>query len=138
MGISEREYAKLLENSKIQQRHSAVRHDKAVVSPVQRDRGMNKTEAAYARHLDSMGAVWKYESVKLRLADNTFFTPDFMVIDGGVRMVDTKAYWKSKGSFHAEDDAMVKIKVAAEQYPWFSFEIAWFDPSVNAWQHKAI
>ena len=81
---------------------------------------MNKLEAAYAERLDSfvkMGLIssFKYEAVKLRLADNTFYTPDFMVVgsDGTIAMHETKGYW--------EDDARVKIKVAAEMFPFFIF-----------------
>ena len=47
---------------------------------------MNKTEAEYARMLDaSMQAgqilFWRFEAVKVRLADATFYTPDFLVLN---------------------------------------------------------
>ena len=78
---------------------------------------MNKTEAAYAAHLEakkSSGEIsdYRYEAVKLRLADKTFYTPDFMVIssDGCVEMHEVKGFW--------EEDARVKIKVAAQEYPF--------------------
>ena len=81
---------------------------------------MNQTEARYAGYLDGMkhtGEVvaWAYEAVKLRLADKTFYTPDFVVIraDGGIELHEVKGHW--------EDDARVKIKVAATQHPWFRF-----------------
>jgi hypothetical protein len=46
---------------------------------------MNKTEAAYARTsstLQHAGEIlwFKFEGVKLRLADNTFYTCDFAVL----------------------------------------------------------
>lgn len=77
---------------------------------------MNKTEAAYAEHLKCItGTVvqwFKFEGVKLRLADNTFYTPDFavMLTDGTMEMHEVKGYW--------QDDARVKIKVAADMYPF--------------------
>ena len=83
---------------------------------------MNKTEAAYDAHLWSSrptGAapsevvLWhKFEAVKLRLADNTFYTPDFAVLplSGVLEMHEVKGHW--------EDDARVKIKVAASMYPF--------------------
>lgn len=78
---------------------------------------MNKTEAAYADYLESLkakGAVlwYRFEGVKLRLADNTFYTPDFAVMSaaGTLEMHEVKGYW--------QDDARVKIKVAAEMYPF--------------------
>lgn len=78
---------------------------------------MNKTERAYAERLEylrSIGAVawYKFEGVKLRLADNTFYTPDFavMLADGRMEMHEVKGHWT--------DDARVKIKVAADMYPF--------------------
>jgi hypothetical protein len=77
---------------------------------------MNKTETAYAAHLDALkaaGAVawWRFEGVKLRLADSTFYTPDFAVMlkDGSLECHEVKGFWA--------DDARAKIKIAAEMYP---------------------
>lgn len=78
---------------------------------------MNKTEQAYATTLDNLKsegviAWFKFEGVKLRLADNTFYTPDFAVMraDGTMEMHEVKGFWT--------DDARVKIKVAADMYPF--------------------
>jgi hypothetical protein len=78
---------------------------------------MNKTEALYAVHLDVQkvaGEVlwWKFEGIKLRLADNTFLTVDFAVLpaDGILSMDEIKGHWM--------DDARVKMKVAASLYPF--------------------
>jgi hypothetical protein len=77
---------------------------------------MNRTEAAYAEHLERIkGTViawYRFEGVKLRLADNTFYTPDFavMLMDGTMECHEIKGFWR--------DDAKVKIKVAAEMYPF--------------------
>lgn len=78
---------------------------------------MNKTEAAYAAHLDLLvhagEVVWyKFEGLKLRLADNTFFTPDFFIMlsSGELQVREVKGFWV--------DDAKVKIKVAADIYPF--------------------
>ena len=78
---------------------------------------MNKTEAAYSAELElrrTAGEIawYRFEGVKLRLADNTFYTPDFAVMleDGLMEMHEVKGFW--------QDDARVKIKVAAEQYPF--------------------
>ena len=53
---------------------------------------MNKTEALYDIRLDALkhhGEIlwYRFEGVKLRLADNTFYTPDFAVMaaDGVLR-----------------------------------------------------
>lgn len=81
---------------------------------------MNKTEAAYAVHLElqrAAGAVlwWKFEPIKLRLANSTFYTPDFavMIASREIELHEVKGFW--------QDDARVKIKVAADQYPMFGF-----------------
>jgi hypothetical protein len=82
--------------------------------------GMNKLESDYASQLElrrMAGEIlwWKYEGMKFRLANNTFYTPDFdlMLSDGTVEIHEVKGHW--------EDDARVKIKVAASLYP-FSFK----------------
>lgn len=78
---------------------------------------MNKTEEAYAALLKDMQqsgivAWFKFEGVKLRLADNTFYTPDFavMLTGGEMEMHEVKGYW--------QDDARAKIKIAADIYPF--------------------
>jgi hypothetical protein len=77
---------------------------------------MNKTEQAYADYLAQLQAVggilWhKFEGLKFRLADNTFYTPDFTVMmpDGQLQAHEVKGFW--------QDDARVKIKIAADMYP---------------------
>ena len=81
---------------------------------------MNKTEADYAAVLElrrHAGEVdwWKFEGIKLRLADNTFYTCDFAVmLKGGImQMHEVKGYMT--------DDAAAKIKIAAELYPFEFF-----------------
>jgi hypothetical protein len=78
---------------------------------------MNKTEAAYDAYLRERTiageVIWhKFEAVKLRLADSTFYSPDFLVLkaDGFLEVHEVKGFW--------EDDARVKIKVAASIYPF--------------------
>jgi hypothetical protein len=78
---------------------------------------MNKTEAAYEcflRDAQSLGDIlwYRFEGLKLRLADNTFYTPDFAVMasDGVMECHEVKGFWR--------DDARAKIKIAAEQYPF--------------------
>ncbi len=77
---------------------------------------MNKSEAAYDAHLEAeqrAGRVlWRrFEGIKLRLADNTFYTPDFAVLaaDGVLECHEVKGYWG--------DEDRTKIKVAADLYP---------------------
>lgn len=76
----------------------------------------NKTEARYEDELRALvrtgDVLWyRFEGLKLRLADSTFYTPDFAVLrrDGTLECHEVKGHW--------QDDARVKIKVAAEMYP---------------------
>lgn len=78
----------------------------------------NKTEAAYEatilrpQMIAGEVAWYRFEGFKLRLADNTFYTPDYAVMlgDGQIECHEVKGLWT--------DDARVKIKVAADQYPF--------------------
>ena len=82
--------------------------------------GMNKLEATYAMSLEAKKragkiVLWRYERVTLKLADDTRYTPDFYVLelDGSVSLVEVKGFMR--------DDALVKLKVAASQFPEFRF-----------------
>lgn len=93
---------------------------------------MNKTEAAYAAYLETLKrdcliADYRFECVKLRLADKTFYTPDFMVLrpNGEFEMHEVKGHW--------EDDARVKIKVAAAQFP---FKFVAIKKGKNGWNRE--
>lgn len=86
---------------------------------------MNKTEAAYAAHLEARlraGEIlwYRFEGIKLRLANNCFLTVDFalMTASGQLEMHDVKG---ARAIF--SDDSKVKMKVAAEAYP-FVFRVA--------------
>ena len=81
---------------------------------------MNKLERDYSATLDEQvesGLIeyYTFENLKLRLACNTWYTPDFMVIDPGgyISFHEAKGIW--------QDAARVKIKTAAELYPMFRF-----------------
>ena len=81
---------------------------------------MNKTEKEFSIHLESLrlaGEIlaWKFEPEKFRLANNCYYTPDFFVLnrDSTVTFYEVKGFWT--------DDARIKIKVVAEQFPWYQF-----------------
>lgn len=93
---------------------------KVIVKPRDIFAKMNKTEAAYAQILEAMKRhgdlrEWWFNSLTFLLADDTRYTPDFALIhpDGEMSFTEVKGFWR--------DDAKVKIKVAARQYP-FRFE----------------
>jgi hypothetical protein len=81
---------------------------------------MNKTEEAYSKVLETkkkFGSIhhWEFEAITLRLADRTTYTPDFFVIlpNGEIEFHEVKGFWHQAGR--------IKIKVAAENHPWFVF-----------------
>uniref|UniRef100_A0A6M3KJQ7 Endonuclease n=1 Tax=viral metagenome TaxID=1070528 RepID=A0A6M3KJQ7_9ZZZZ len=103
---------------------------------------MNKSEAAYAFALDlrmKAGEIrgWKFESVKLKLAERCTYTPDFDVemANGDLVMVEVKRVWRGQVKPHYEEDALCKIKVAAELFRgWFVFYGVHWDGS--QWNYR--
>ena len=93
---------------------------------------MNKLEAAYAGMLSvrqSIGEIawFAYEGMTFKLAPDTRYTPDFAVMlpDGTIELHETKGFMR--------DDAAVKIKCAAEMFP-FSFVLVTKDKS--GWNYR--
>lgn len=92
---------------------------------------MNKTEMRYAEHLERRrlaGEIrsYRYEPVTFRLAKKTRYTPDFMIelLSGEICFTEVKGR-KSDGGYITDPVGKVKIKIAAELFPEFHFEIAW-------------
>ena len=89
---------------------------------------MNKGETLYAGHLEALRAAgviagWWFELLSIRLADNTHYRPDFLVMraDGTLEIHEVKGRKKGKDgkadTFWAEEDAWLKLKVVAEHSP---------------------
>nr|DAH90074.1 MAG TPA: Endonuclease [Caudoviricetes sp.] len=81
---------------------------------------MNKTEAAFAQHLEMLkraGEIIQYdfEPETFKLAKKTSYTPDFRVLTANRDLIfyDVKGFWR--------DDARAKIKICAEQNPMYRF-----------------
>jgi hypothetical protein len=75
---------------------------------------MNGTEAKYAQWLDHDSTVyrWWFNPFGMRLARATHYHPDFLIqrTDGLLELHEVKGFWR--------DDARVKVKIAAEMYPF--------------------
>lgn len=89
---------------------------------------MNSTESAYALRLEAMkrnGMIvdYAFESVTLKLAHDTRYTPDFCVWYGTFSSDGSRGprieFHETKGFMR--DDARVKLHVAAKQNPWATF-----------------
>lgn len=81
---------------------------------IAKPRGMNKIEAAWGEHLKwNCDISWHaYEAITLKLADDTRYTPDWVVMrpNGDLIMYEVKGP-------HKREDAMVKLRVAARLFP---------------------
>ena len=82
---------------------------------------MNNLERKYAdelwiRYLAKEIIAYKFESLKFRLADKTWYTPDFVVFyKDWIEIVEIKGFLR--------EDANVKFKVCAELYPQFIWKM---------------
>lgn len=99
-----------------------------------RQKGMNGLETAYDNllqlQLKAGELIWySYEALKFRLADSTFYTPDFIIMRKTlcIEVHEVKGHW--------EDDARVKIKVAAEHFP---FRFVGVTRSKGEWHYEEI
>ncbi len=93
---------------------------------------MNKTERRYADQLELQKAAgdvlwWAFEPVNLRLGIDCFYKIDFLVMkfDGLLECHEVKGYWT--------DDALVKIRVAAEKFPFKFIAIRWVK---QQWEYR--
>lgn len=98
--------------------------------------GLNKLESEYYAHLLRLKANGEIadcmpQPLKLNLAPGLActYTPDFMVIrnDGILEFHETKGFW--------HDDARVKIKVAADKFP-FVFVAVTKPRKSSPWQYE--
>lgn len=92
---------------------------------------LNKTERAYHEYLKTLGDLWiGVQNVTLKLADDCRLTPDFAAIDhkGNMRLIDVKGFQR--------EDALIKMKVAAREFPWARFIIVKRDGAW--WDHKEL
>ncbi len=96
---------------------------------------MNRVETEYAKHLRQLQIIGQiewfvYEGIKLRLADRTFFTPDFFVMlaNGELEVHEVKGtkYVEGVGRPWIEEDANVKLKVCTELFP-FPLRLMFYD-----------
>ena len=81
---------------------------------------VSKLERDYGAHLEALkrsGEIvdYKHQPLKLRLADKTYYNPDYSVhrTDDVIELVEVKGFW--------EDMSRVKVKVCAERFPEFLF-----------------
>lgn len=114
-------------------RHAIAKKPKRILV---NEQGLNKTEARYAADLELkrlLGEIrdWKSHPCGIRLADKTFYHPDFLVIrnDGRTEFHEVKGFMR--------DDANVKIKVAAALYRHWVFRLVWSNgKATQVWNNE--
>ena len=97
---------------------------------------MNSLENRYSDYLCSLqlaGEIhsFTFERHNLKLADKTYFKPDFEVMlpDGIIEFHEVKGFMM--------DDANAKLKIAADQFPQFVFRLVKWD-KLTGWQITAL
>jgi hypothetical protein len=101
---------------------------------------LNKLEQQYANQLELLkrtGEVdwYAFEAVTFKLAEDTRYTPDFLVLgtNGELECHEVKGWQAKKQQMWWEGDAKVKIKVAAEKFP-FKFVAVTLTP--EGWKYQ--
>lgn len=114
---------------------------------------MNKTEAAYAAHLELLkntGQIlgWKYESLTFTLAKLLSWKPDFVVqvLSGDMECHEVKGLKKERKGVpgkadreegpYIESQSLIKAKIAASQWP-FRFVVVYPD-GAGGWNQREI
>jgi len=74
---------------------------------------------------------WQFEALKFRLANNTFYTPDFYVLlpDGRIELHEVKGFVRAAGR--------IKFKTAAAQYPEFCWLWITYDKRTG-WKRETL
>ena len=102
---------------------------------------MNKTEQAYSKYLlckKLAGKIvdYSFESLTLKLANACRYTPDFVVLtnEGRIQLHEVKG---SRRVF--ADDAKVKVKMAAQKFPYFEVFVVYPKPMKDGggWEYEA-
>ncbi len=103
----------------------------------------NKGERAYAAHLERQRqageiAHWLFQPFKFVLAFNCGLTPDFLVVhnDRTLEAVDVKG--RSSNGYWCEEDAKIKLKVAARTHWWLRWVIVWPAKGGQEWLREEL
>lgn len=114
-----------------EQFNAAIGKRKGFESPSRPSRAEpNKGERAYGLELAMQRnagriAWFAFQAITLKLAHDCRFTGDYFVqySDGQLEIVDVKG--RKGDGFWCEEDAKIKIRVAAEHFPMFRFVVVW-------------
>lgn len=88
-------------------------------------KGPNKLELEFEEFLrgEWKDAVVLAQAVTLKLGNGVRYTPDFVVVIQNAKRVPAMQVLAFETKGFMREDAAVKIKVAAHQYPWMKFNL---------------
>jgi len=91
----------------------------------------SRTEAAYAARLNTLRlsgeiSAWRHHSIRFRLADGTWYTPDFEVVTP-----ECKEIHEVKGFMR--EAARVRFRAAADLWPEYKWVVVSLDPRTKQW-----
>jgi len=97
---------------------------------------MNKTEAEFSGWLEMQkfsGKIqdWKFHPMNIRLAKDTFYEVDFLVMESD----NTMSIYEVKGGY-TSDKGQLKIKLCAEVLPYFRMVKATKLPKGGGWKFE--
>ncbi|MBT9170537.1 MAG: hypothetical protein DDT18_00880 [Actinobacteria bacterium] len=97
---------------------------------------MNKMEGRYCQELELLkraGEIvdYRFEPFGLKLADKTYYHPDFLVVyKDKFEIIEIKGFMR--------DDANVKLKIAAKEFPWFQFKLIFWNSKTKGFEEKVV
>lgn len=98
---------------------------------------INKTERRYAAHLERLrqaGEILWYRNhaFGVYFEDGTRYTCDFVTMDkeGGISLIDCKAYRKNQKRVHITEASMIRLKRTASEYWMFTIKATWEEGGV--------
>jgi hypothetical protein len=95
-----------------------------------------EAEQLYWRRLRGELDRYTHNAPTLPLANGVTYKPDYYASkDGKVLIYEVKGE-KRNGKVVARDDAVVKIKVAAKEWPEFDFFLTWKD--ADGWKYQEV
>lgn len=102
--------------------------------------GLNKTETAFLEHIQKSLPLAKVRphGLTFLIANGVRYTPDFILDLGGGAITAYEVKAMRGKRVHVEDDASVKTKCIAKEWPSITFILAWFDKSKHAWQFQTV
>jgi hypothetical protein len=100
----------------------------------------NKGEARYGEHLEIQkraGHIVDYwfEGMTLKLANDTRFTADYLVINADLEVELHEVKPASKGKYFAREDSLIKLKVCAAAFP-FRVYVVWPEKGYMHWHRQ--